>query len=207
MAAVGRVPGARRVARAGPSVQTHTAVRPRGPRARLSVGGVLCPPPPQLELMEPSTGSHCAELGQWPRHRGKARDVPRRPRPRHHHVLLDHAVSCQMSLPFSRRDTRGLLPGCPGLTSIRHVHRALVQEPSARSTFTVFLGLFPKGHVTNSRHATAPTPSNGPSSPIKGLQSCDRGLHDKPRQKWLPGPEKAWEALASVSSLSSGTSQ
>lgn len=139
MASVGRVPRARRAARAGQFVQTQTAARPRGPRARLSVGGVLCPPPPQLGRRSPA---QALTVQSWDSGHNTERGTrwPQTPQTRHHHVLLDRAVSCHMSVPFSHRDTRGLLPGCPDLTSNRHVHRVLVQEPSARSEFTVFWG-------------------------------------------------------------------
>lgn len=64
--------------------QMYTAVSLWGPRLRLSVGGILSSPLPQLGRMEPSTGSHCAELGQRPWHRKRhvMSQAPRTPVPR-----------------------------------------------------------------------------------------------------------------------------
>lgn len=44
---------------------------PQGQGPRLSVRGMLCSLPSRLALTEPKTGSHCAELGQRPRPKGR----------------------------------------------------------------------------------------------------------------------------------------
>lgn len=112
---------------------------PGEPGPRLSAGGIVSPTSPTV-LAEPSTGSHCAELGQRPRRRGRHTMSPGAPGIGTKASFLNCPALCGMPplQPSSRVSWPDLCPSLIWLCFRNHLEEAHslpssgVYQPSQR---------------------------------------------------------------------------
>lgn len=145
-----RGPGSAEAALGGAVHSSRAQLRgPEGQGPRLSVRGILCFLPSRLAPTEPNTGSHCAELGQRPRHKGR-------------HVMSPGAQTSARRPSWPSNPLRGAAPFQP----------ASPRVPAGPPSITpIWLGFRARLEEAHSSHSGAYRP---PQRGCRKLRTCCR---------------------------------